>query len=98
MTAPPMPSFPAATGAPFDNGSALAVAPFLDRSPESSVAVREAAEIREAELPVKPPASSAGRAAIAGSSKTRAADEPVVKRMMEKFGAEIRMVTDRSER
>jgi hypothetical protein len=30
--------------------------------------------------------------------KTRAADEPVVKRMMEKFGAEIRIVMDRSER
>jgi len=32
------------------------------------------------------------------SMKTRAADEPVVKRMMEKFGAEIRIVMDRSER
>jgi len=36
--------------------------------------------------------------AAAGSIKTKAADEPVVKRMMEKFGAEIRMVMDRSER
>jgi hypothetical protein len=32
------------------------------------------------------------------SMKTRAADEPVVKRMVEKFGAEIRIVMDRSER
>ncbi len=32
------------------------------------------------------------------SIKTKAADEPVVKRMMEKFGAEIRIVMDRSER
>jgi len=32
------------------------------------------------------------------SIKTRAAGEPVVKRMMEKFGAEIRIVMDRSER
>jgi hypothetical protein len=32
------------------------------------------------------------------SLKTKAADEPVVKRMMEKFGAEIRIVMDRSER
>jgi DNA polymerase-3 subunit gamma/tau len=41
------------------------------------------------------------RTANAGGSesiKTRAADEPVVKRMMEKFGAEIRIVMDRSER
>ena len=41
----------------------------------------------------------AHRAAAGGESiKTRAADEPVVKRMMEKFGAEIRIVMDRSER
>lgn len=32
------------------------------------------------------------------SIKTRAAGEPVVQRMMEKFGAEIRIVMDRSER
>jgi DNA polymerase-3 subunit gamma/tau len=30
--------------------------------------------------------------------KTRAAEEPVVKRMMEKFGAEIRIVMDRTEK
>ncbi len=30
--------------------------------------------------------------------KTKAAEEPVVKKMMEKFGAEIRIVMDRSER
>jgi DNA polymerase-3 subunit gamma/tau len=41
------------------------------------------------------------RTAGAGGSesiKTRAAEEPVVKRMVEKFGAEIRIVMDRSER
>jgi DNA polymerase-3 subunit gamma/tau len=32
------------------------------------------------------------------SFKTRAAEEPVVKRMMERFGAEIRIVVDRSEK
>ncbi len=46
----------------------------------------------------KPRAASPQRAAASGSLKTRAAEEPVVKRMMEKFGAEIRMVMDRSER
>jgi hypothetical protein len=30
--------------------------------------------------------------------KSRAADEPVVQRMIEKFGAEIRIVLDRTER
>ncbi len=40
-----------------------------------------------------------GKQAAGGESiKTRAAGEPVVKRMMEKFGAEIRIVMDRSER
>ena len=47
---------------------------------------------------VKPRQSSAPRAATGDSIKTRAADEPVVKRMIEKFGAEIRIVMDRSER
>jgi DNA polymerase-3 subunit gamma/tau len=47
---------------------------------------------------LKPTPSSAGRAATRDSIKTRAADEPVVQRMMEKFGAEIRIVMDRSER
>jgi DNA polymerase-3 subunit gamma/tau len=47
---------------------------------------------------VKPRQSSAPRATTGDSIKTRAADEPVVKRMMEKFGAEIRIVMDRSER
>jgi DNA polymerase-3 subunit gamma/tau len=46
----------------------------------------------------KPRPSGAGRADAGGSIKTRAADEPVVKQMMEKFGAEIRIVMDRSER
>jgi len=46
----------------------------------------------------KPRAASPQRAAASGSLKARAAEEPVVKRMMEKFGAEIRMVMDRSER
>lgn len=45
----------------------------------------------------KPRKSSPSRTA-GESIKTRAADEPVVKRMMEKFGAEIRIVMDRSER
>ncbi len=47
---------------------------------------------------VKPRRSRAPQAAGGESIKTRAADEPVVKRMMEKFGAEIRIVMDRSER
>jgi hypothetical protein len=51
---------------------------------------------------VKPRRSGAEQnASPAGSSesiKTRAAGEPVVQRMMEKFGAEIRIVMDRSER
>ncbi len=47
---------------------------------------------------VKPRRSSAPQTAGGESIKTRAADEPVVKRMMEKFGAEIRIVMDRSER
>jgi hypothetical protein len=46
----------------------------------------------------KPRPTGAERTAASGSLKTRAAEEPVVKRMMEKFGAEIRMVMDRSER
>jgi hypothetical protein len=46
----------------------------------------------------KPVPSSAGRAVTRDSIKTRAADEPLVKRMMEKFGAEIRIVMDRPER
>jgi DNA polymerase III subunit gamma/tau len=45
-----------------------------------------------------PRPSSAARAGSSESIKSRAADEPVVKRMMEKFGAEIRIVMDRSER
>jgi hypothetical protein len=46
----------------------------------------------------KPRPGGAERTPASGSLKTRAAEEPVVKRMMEKFGAEIRMVMDRSER
>ena len=46
----------------------------------------------------KPRPAGAEREAASGSLKTRAVEEPVVKRMMEKFGAEIRMVMDRSER
>jgi DNA polymerase III subunit gamma/tau len=42
--------------------------------------------------------SGAVRGESSESIKTKAADEPVVKRMMEKFGAEIRIVMDRSER
>jgi DNA polymerase-3 subunit gamma/tau len=44
------------------------------------------------------PRSSGSARASAGGIKTKAADEPVVKRMMEKFGAEIRIVMDKSER
>jgi DNA polymerase-3 subunit gamma/tau len=47
------------------------------------------------------PAQAKARPARAGGSdniKTKAAEEPVVKRMIEKFGAEIRIVMDRSER
>jgi hypothetical protein len=43
-------------------------------------------------------AASAQNTAGGESIKTRAAGEPVVQRMMEKFGAEIRIVMDRSER
>jgi hypothetical protein len=46
----------------------------------------------------KPRRSSAAQTASSESIKTRAAGEPVVQRMMEKFGAEIRIVMDRSER
>ncbi len=47
---------------------------------------------------VAPRQTSAPRVGGAENIKTKAADEPVVKRMMEKFGAEIRIVMDRSER
>ncbi len=50
---------------------------------------------------VKPRRAGAGQGITAGSGdsiKTRAAGEPVVKQMVEKFGAEIRIVMDRSER
>jgi DNA polymerase-3 subunit gamma/tau len=47
---------------------------------------------------LKPAQPGTKRAPSRDSIKTRAADEPVVKRMMEKFGAEIRIVMDRSER
>jgi hypothetical protein len=46
----------------------------------------------------KPRSAIPERSAASGSLKTRAAEEPVVQRMKEKFGAEIRMVMDRSER
>jgi len=46
----------------------------------------------------KPRPANPERAAATGSLKARAAEEPVVQRMKEKFGAEIRMVMDRSER
>lgn len=54
-----------------------------------------------AEAKPRPGSSSQTNSSRTGSSasiKTKAADEPVVKRMMEKFGAEIRIVMDRSER
>jgi DNA polymerase-3 subunit gamma/tau len=47
---------------------------------------------------VKPRQSSAPHPGGSDNIKTKAADEPVVKRMMEKFGAEIRIVMDRSGR
>jgi DNA polymerase-3 subunit gamma/tau len=47
---------------------------------------------------VKPRQSRAPRAGSSENIKTRAAEEPVVKQMMEKFGAEVRIVMDRSER
>jgi hypothetical protein len=46
-------------------------------------------------------ATSAGngsRTAPAGSARSRAADDPVVRRMQEKFGAEVRSVIDYRER
>jgi DNA polymerase III subunit gamma/tau len=42
--------------------------------------------------------ADSGSNANSASIKTRAAEEQLVKRMMEKFGAEIRIVMDRSER
>ena len=154
-----------AAGAPFDNGSALAVAPQMESSGsaldvdairgavleametggsqmlvhaleeghwsgegnqisvqvEMSAGMVELSYTREQEkLANQAAAKVAGRAVkvrlvggatkaaevkprvarVGGSEsmKTKAADEPVVKRMMEKFGAEIRIVMDRSER
>ena len=52
----------------------------------------------ETAVTMKPRQSGPSRAAASDSIKTKAADEPVVKRMIEKFGAEIRIVMDRSER
>jgi hypothetical protein len=49
--------------------------------------------VKLAEVKARP-----ARAGGSDSVKTRAAEEPVVKRMIEKFGAEIRIVQDRSER
>jgi len=46
----------------------------------------------------KPRPSRIANTGGSDSIKTKAADEPVVKRMMEKFGAEIRIVMDRTER
>ena len=62
------------------------------------VKVRLVGQKTAAAAELKPSPSSSGRAPARDSIKTRAADEPVVKRMMEKFGAEIRIVMDRSER
>lgn len=47
---------------------------------------------------VRPRRTHAAQGSGSESIKTRAAGELVVKRMMEKFGAEIRIVMDRSER
>jgi len=44
------------------------------------------------------PRAAARSSASSANLKSKAADEPVVKRMIEKFGAEIRIVMDRSQR
>ena len=44
------------------------------------------------------PAGNGSRTATAGSARSRAADDPVVRRMQEKFGAEVRSVIDYRER
>jgi DNA polymerase III subunit gamma/tau len=44
------------------------------------------------------PAGNGSRTAPAGSARSRAADDPVVRRMQEKFGAEVRSVIDYRER
>jgi hypothetical protein len=44
------------------------------------------------------PVQSATRANGGPGVRTRAAEDPVVKRMMEKFGAEIRTVIDHREK
>jgi len=43
-------------------------------------------------------AANGARTAPAGSARSRAADDPVVRRMQEKFGAEVRSVIDYRER
>ncbi len=48
--------------------------------------------------PSGPARAASGQSLKSDNIKSRAADEPVVKRMMEKFGAEIRIVMDRSEK
>ncbi len=45
-----------------------------------------------------PPASSAPRRASNGSARSRAEQDPIVQRMKEKFGAEIRTVIDYREK
>jgi hypothetical protein len=49
--------------------------------------------VKAAEIKARP-----ARVGGSDSIKTRAAEESVVKRMMEKFGAEIRIVMDRTEK
>ena len=48
--------------------------------------------------PSGPARAASGEGLQTDNMKSRAADEPVVQRMMEKFGAEIRIVMDRSEK
>jgi hypothetical protein len=43
------------------------------------------------------PKARAPRKGGEGTFKAKAADEPLVKQMQEKFGAEIRMIVDRSQ-
>ena len=51
-----------------------------------------------AQFAAKPAPSGAPRSSNGGSARSRAMTDPVVQRMQEKFGAEIRSVIDHKER
>jgi len=51
-----------------------------------------------AQFAPKPAASSAPRSSNGAGARSRAMNDPVVQRMQEKFGAEIRSVIDHKER